>query len=122
MNYLELDTPALIIDRDVMMRNIRDMQAHADHCGVSLRPHTKTHKMPALAKLQREAGCKGIAVAKIGEAEVMAENGLDDIFIANEPVGARWQRRLPSRGASTAPSTSMRPKKRLPAVRKKPKC
>ena len=94
MNYLELDTPALIIDRDVMMRNIRDMQAHADRCGVSLRPHTKTHKMPALAKLQREAGCKGIAVAKIGEAEVMAENGLDDIFIANEPVGEIKMKRL----------------------------
>ena len=94
MKYTELDTPSLIIDREIMMRNITDMQAYADKCGVSLRPHTKTHKMPALAKLQREAGCKGIAVAKIGEAEVMAENGLDDIFIANEPIGEIKLKRL----------------------------
>ncbi len=91
---MELDTPALLIDREVMMENIRRMQARADRCGVSLRPHTKTHKMPALAKLQREAGCRGIAVAKIGEAEVMAENGLDDIFVANEPAGEIKMKRL----------------------------
>ena len=94
MKYTELDTPALLIDREVMMKNIRSMQAHAVRCGVSLRPHTKTHKMPALARLQCEAGALGIAVAKIGEAEVMAANGLNDIFIANEPVGEIKMARL----------------------------
>lgn len=94
MRYDELDTPALLIDREIMTRNIADMQARADRCGVTLRPHTKTHKMPRVAKLQRDAGCTGIAVAKIGEAEVMAENGLDDIFIANEPAGAIKMERL----------------------------
>lgn len=86
-NYKDLDTPALIINEERMMDNIHWMQAYADRYGVSLRPHTKTHKMPYLAKLQEEAGAKGITVAKLGEAEVMAENGLKDIFIANEIVG-----------------------------------
>ena len=63
------------------------MQNYADKYGFKLRPHTKTHKMPYLAKLQQAAGAVGIAVAKVGEAEVMAENGLKDIFIANEIVG-----------------------------------
>lgn len=87
MNYMELDTPALLIDREIMTENIRRMQAHADAWKVSLRPHTKTHKMPELAKLQLEAGARGIAVAKTGEAEVMARQGIKDIFIANEIVG-----------------------------------
>jgi len=87
MRFTELETPALLIDKEIMMNNIKFMQSYADKCGVNLRPHTKTHKMPKLAKLQKEAGAKGIAVAKVGEAEVMAKNGLNDIFIANEIVG-----------------------------------
>lgn len=87
MNYLELDTPALLIDRDVLMKNLVWMQAYADRCGVALRPHTKTHKMPEVARLQLEQGACGIAVAKVGEAEVMAAHGIEDIFIANEIVG-----------------------------------
>ena len=94
MKYTELDTPSLLIDQDIMMANIGKMQKYADVQGVALRPHTKTHKAPYLAKLQRDAGCKGITVAKIGEAEVMAENGLDDIFIANEPVGDMKLKRI----------------------------
>lgn len=87
MKVNNLDTPSLIINREIMMQNIHHMQYFANKYNVTLRPHTKTHKMPALAKLQVEAGAKGIAVAKVGEAEVMAENGIDDIFIANEVVG-----------------------------------
>lgn len=86
-SIVELDTPSLLIDREIMINNIKYMQDYANRNGVNLRPHTKTHKMPALAKLQVEAGAKGIAVAKVGEAEIMAQNGLDDIFIANEIVG-----------------------------------
>ena len=85
--YDFIDTPALIIDYNIMMENIKFMQSKADKYGVKLRPHTKTHRMPELAKLQMEAGAKGITVAKVGEAEVMAESGLSDIFIANEIVG-----------------------------------
>ncbi|MCQ2359815.1 MAG: alanine racemase [Phascolarctobacterium sp.] len=87
MKYYDLDTPALIIDKERMMNNIKFMQAYADKNNCTLRPHTKTHKTPALAKIQEAMGAKGIAVAKIGEAEVMAEKGLLDIFIANEVIG-----------------------------------
>jgi len=87
MNYKDLDTPALLIDREIMLSNLRFMQDYANANKVSLRPHTKTHKMPTLAKLQEELGAQGIAVAKVGEAEVMAASGLKDIFIANEIVG-----------------------------------
>lgn len=88
MDYMELDTPALIIDREIMMDNLRFMQDYADRKKVALRPHTKTHKMPKLALIQEEIGARGITVAKVGEAEVMAAAGLNDIFIANEIVGA----------------------------------
>ena len=88
MNYMELDTPALIIDREIMMDNLRFMQDYADRKKVALRPHTKTHKMPKLALIQENLGAKGITVAKVGEAEVMAAAGLKNIFIANEIVGA----------------------------------
>jgi D-serine deaminase-like pyridoxal phosphate-dependent protein len=77
-----LDTPALVIDLDVVEANARRMQAAMDAAGIALRPHTKTHKSVALAKLQVEAGAKGITVGTLGEAEVMAEGGLDDIFVA----------------------------------------
>lgn len=87
MNYMELETPALLIDKDQVLDNIRFMQAYADKYKVNLRPHTKTHKMVDLAKMQVEAGAQGITVAKVGEAEVMAEGGITDIFIANEIVG-----------------------------------
>ncbi|MFC7365483.1 MULTISPECIES: D-TA family PLP-dependent enzyme [Bhargavaea] len=87
MNVNELDTPALLIDQEILLENIRSMQEYADANGVKLRPHTKTHKMPYVAKLQKKAGATGITVAKTGEAEVMAARGLDDIFIANQVVG-----------------------------------
>lgn len=83
----DIDTPSLLIDQDIMMKNLEDMQKKANKYNVNLRPHTKTHKMPKLAKLQVEMGSIGIAVAKTDEAVVMAENGLNDIFIANEIVG-----------------------------------
>lgn len=88
-NYVELDTPALVVDRKGMEENMRRMQDYADRHHVNLRPHTKTHKTPELALKQQEFGCKGIAVAKVGEAEVMAEAGLKDILIANEIVVKR---------------------------------
>lgn len=87
MHYKELDTPVLLIDREIMMDNLKFMQDYARQHQVALRPHTKTHKMPKLALLQEELGAEGITVAKVGEAEVMAGAGLKDIFIANEIVG-----------------------------------
>ena len=87
MKIKDIDTPALIIDREKMLANLQYMQDFADKHQVALRPHTKTHKMPEIAKLTLAAGACGIAVAKVGEAEAMAAAGLKDIFIANEIVG-----------------------------------
>ncbi len=92
--YGDIDTPAMLVDLDIMERNLRFMQDKADRAGVKLRPHTKTHRTPAIARLQEKMGARGITVAKLGEAEVMAANGLQDIFIANEIVGAVKLERL----------------------------
>ena len=94
MRYIELDTPALLIDRERLMKNLKDMQSYADAHSAALRPHTKTHKSTTIAKMQVAAGACGIAVAKTGEAAAMAMAGLDDIFIANEIVGEAKLRRI----------------------------
>ena len=86
--YQTLQTPCMVIDHQAALRNIRRMQAVADQNGVALRPHIKTHKMPFYARLQVAAGAKGITCAKVSEAEVMADGGIDDIFIAYPLVGA----------------------------------
>lgn len=86
-SFFELDTPTLIVDLDRMERNLKSMQEKACLAGVRLRPHTKTHRTPAIAKMQLAMGASGITVAKLGEAEIMASEGLDDILIANEIVG-----------------------------------
>ncbi|MDR7869558.1 MAG: alanine racemase [Tissierellaceae bacterium] len=94
MNIKDLDTPALLIDKVKILDNIKFIQEYANKYDVNLRPHTKTHKMPYLANLQVEVGARGITVAKVGEAEVMAENGIGDIFIANEIVGTTKLERI----------------------------
>ena len=92
--YSYLETPSLLIDRDIALANIEMMQKKADSLGLKLRPHIKTHRMPYFAKLQMETGACGIACAKIGEAEVMADNGIKDILIANEVIGEDKYERL----------------------------
>lgn len=77
-----LDTPCLVIDLDVVERNAWRMAEAAAARGVALRPHIKTHKSIALARLQLAAGAAGITVGTLGEAEVMAAGGVDDIFLA----------------------------------------
>src|SRR3712207_3686084 len=77
-----VETPHVSIDGAGVERNIEKMAAIAGRNGVALRPHVKTHKIPAMARAQVEAGAAGITVAKVSEAEVMADAGLDDIFIA----------------------------------------
>lgn len=94
MNKHDIDTPALLVDSAVLGRNVERMQEVADEFGVRLRPHTKTHKSPHIARLQVEAGAKGVTVAKVGEAEVLAEAGLDDILIANQVIGREKCSRL----------------------------
>jgi len=87
MRIEELDTPALTVDLDIMERNLRSLSDYCRKHSLKLRPHTKTHKIPAIAKMQIAAGATGITVAKVGEAEVMAGAGLEDILIAYPVVG-----------------------------------
>ncbi len=77
-----LDTPALVIDLDIVERNAARMAAAAAKNGIALRPHVKTHKSVPLARLQVDAGAVGITVGTLGEAEVMADGGVTDIFLA----------------------------------------
>jgi D-serine deaminase-like pyridoxal phosphate-dependent protein len=90
----ELDTPAVVIDLDVMERNLSRMADYCRRRKIKLRPHTKSHKIPELAKLQIESGASGITVAKIGEAEVMLNSGITDILIAYPVVGQSKATRL----------------------------
>jgi D-serine deaminase-like pyridoxal phosphate-dependent protein len=92
--YAQLDTPALVIDLSVLERNIAEMARAAADAGVGLRPHTKTHKSPEIARMQVDAGASGITVAKLGEAEVMVDAGLNDILIAYPIVGDQKLERL----------------------------
>src|SRR5919202_5790734 len=75
-------TPYLLIDGAKMERNILKMAEVAGANGVALRPHVKTHKIPGIARKQLEAGAAGITVAKLSEAEVMADSDIEDIFVA----------------------------------------
>jgi D-serine deaminase-like pyridoxal phosphate-dependent protein len=77
-----LDTPCLVVDLDIVEANARRLAGELDARGVRLRPHTKTHKSIGLARIQLEAGASGITVGNLGEAEVMAGGGIDDIFVA----------------------------------------
>jgi D-serine deaminase-like pyridoxal phosphate-dependent protein len=94
MRIADLDTPALLVDLPKLRGNIERMAQTARDADLKLRPHTKTHKCLEIARMQRDAGAAGITVAKVGEAEIMAEAGFDDIFIAHEVVGAAKIERL----------------------------
>jgi D-serine deaminase-like pyridoxal phosphate-dependent protein len=85
--YDEVDTPALILDRAKLTRNIRTMAEFASGGPAKLRPHAKTHKCVEIAQLQLDAGAVGITCAKVGEAEALADGGIPDILIANEIIG-----------------------------------
>ena len=87
MHFTELDTPALCVDLDVLEKNIRDLQRACDQLEIGLRVHTKTHKTPAIARLQIAAGAIGIVSQKLGEAEAMADGGIQDILIPYNIVG-----------------------------------
>jgi D-serine deaminase-like pyridoxal phosphate-dependent protein len=89
-----LATPCIVVDLDIVDRNIERLAAGSRERGVGLRPHVKTHKSVALARMQLAAGAAGVTVGTVGEAEVMAAGGIDDVFIAY-PVwadGARAER------------------------------
>lgn len=87
MSVEELETPVLIIDLDIMERNLATMMGILNGSKVRLRPHLKTAKSPALAHLMVQAGAVGICCAKIAEAEVMANAGITDILLTSEVAG-----------------------------------
>ena len=87
MNLNDLDTPVLLADLDILERNIARMARISHNGGKALRPHTKTHKTPEIARMQIAAGAQGLTCAKLGEAEVLVDAGFDDVFIANQIVG-----------------------------------
>lgn len=83
-----LDTPALVIDVDAMERNLNRAASYARQHGLRLRPHTKTHKIPALGRRQIELGAAGLSVAKTTEGEVMLASGTPDLLLAYPVLGA----------------------------------
>lgn len=89
-----IDTPALVIDLDAMERNIERMADYARRHQLRLRPHAKTHKSAAVARLQITAGAAGVCVQKLGEAEALADAGIADLYISNEIVDERKLARL----------------------------
>jgi len=94
MLYNELSTPALTVDLDVLERNLRRVADLCRRQNVGLRPHTKTHKTVEVARFQLAQGAVGLTVAKVGEAEVMAGAGLNDILVAFPIMGEEKLRRL----------------------------
>src|ERR1051325_3112316 len=94
MHISELETPAVVVDLDVMEQNLARMAAYCREHKLLLRPHTKSHKIPELAQKQIASGATGITVAKLGEAEVMLNAGITDIMIAYPIVGDEKTARL----------------------------
>ena len=94
MDIDHLDTPVAIVDLDLLQENINRLQSHLDRYGIQCRPHIKTHKIPEIAHMQISAGAVGITCQKLGEAEVMAQAGIDDIFLPYNIIGQDKLERL----------------------------
>ena len=86
MSVWTMATPALVLDAEIMEVNLKRMAEHTRAAQVGFRPYVTTHKCPVIARRQLELGAAGIAVAKISEAEVMAEGGLENILITSPVV------------------------------------
>ena len=97
----ELHTPALLIDLDAMERNLEAMAQHAAAQGIGLRPHVKTHKCPIIAKRQIELGAVGVCAAKVGEAEVMVDAGIENVLITSPVATPEKIRRVVALAART---------------------
>lgn len=82
----KITTPALVLNKGKLIKNIQTMAKFTKKNKINLRPHVKTHKCPIIGKMQLEAGAMGITVAKLSEAELFADHGFNDILIANEIV------------------------------------
>src|SRR5436190_9899231 len=94
MHIDELETPVPVVDIDCMEANIARLQAYLDEHHIANRPHVKTHKIPAIAKMQMDAGAVGITCQKVSEAEVFADAGFNNIFLPYNIIGDRKLKRL----------------------------
>jgi len=90
----EIPTPALLLDLDRFERNLARLAEHARRAGKDLRPHAKTHRCPEIARRQIAKGALGVACAKLGEAEVMAQAGVRGLLITTQVVGPAKVARL----------------------------
>jgi D-serine deaminase-like pyridoxal phosphate-dependent protein len=91
---IEIETPAILIDLGLLEHNLAEAAELAAAHGKRLRPHIKTHKMVEIARRQVELGAVGLTMAKLGEAEVFADAGFDDLFVCYPIVGAAKLKRL----------------------------
>ncbi len=94
MRIDQLETPVAIVDLDRVEANISGLQSYLDEHGIANRPHIKTHKIPEIAHMQINAGAVGVTCQKLGEAEVMAQAGIRDIFLPYNIVGQAKLERL----------------------------
>ncbi len=90
----QIDTPALLLDLDILEHNLAAMAALVADTGVQLRPHVKSHKSPLIAQRQMEMGACGVCCAKVGEAEVMVAGGIPDVLVTTEIASREKIRRL----------------------------
>jgi D-serine deaminase-like pyridoxal phosphate-dependent protein len=88
MPVADVDTPALIVELDLLEANLKRLADYANGRGLRLRPHAKMHKCPALAQRQLALGAVGVCCQKVSEAEAMVAGGVADVLITNEVVGA----------------------------------
>lgn len=107
MQIDSLDTPALLIDLDIMEQNLRRVAEYTKQHGLRLRPHTKTHKIPALARRQLDCGAVGLTVAKTAEAEVMLTAEPADVLVAYPVVGRQKLVRLAEIAKKTAVTVAL---------------
>src|SRR5689334_17392284 len=94
MHVSEIDTPALVVDLDVMERNLRRVAEYTKEHALRLRPHTKTHKSPRIGRRQLDSGAVGLTVAKVSEAEVMLGSDTPDLLVAFPIIGRTKLARL----------------------------
>ncbi len=91
---MNIETPALLINKEQLLANITDMARYAETHSLSLKPHIKAHRLPQIAKLQQQYGSRGFTCAKLGEAEMLVQNELDDVLIAYQLIGKPKMQRL----------------------------
>jgi len=94
MHVSEIDTPALVVDLDILERNLRRVAEYTREHDLRLRPHTKTHKSTRIGKRQLESGAVGLTVAKVSEAEVMLGAEPADLLVAYPIIGQTKLHRL----------------------------